>query len=366
MAGLGGWYARRWRKRAAAGGGQRGGRVAVKALVVDSLGPQGALSWREHDEPKLAPGSVLVKVAAVAVDWADVMQAQGRYPGGPVPPFVSGSGFAGTVTDSDIARLPAGTAVFGMHPDAKLLWGSLAPGADPGGAAAEIICVKDGMVFPTPVNLSHVEAAGIIGQFVTAYAAVRVFGRAGPGDKVLVHAGAGAFGSAAIQLCRAAGVTTVIGTAGSPAKLEFMAGIGASHAINYNAEPFAGRVTAIAGGGVDLIIDSVGGDTLAASFDCIAPFGRIVSVGASSGKGTSRLRLHTLLTKSISVAGLELGVMIRDPALFNATVTELSGQFERGELTSIVGAVFPVTDAAAAHAHLTSRANTGRTVLTLP
>lgn len=337
----------------------------MKALVVDSLGQDGALAWRDYEEPKLAPGAVLVKVAAVAVDWADVLQREGRYPGGPTPPFVSGSSFAGTVIASDIHRLPPGASVFGMHPNAVLLWGPDAAGPDPGGSAAEVICVQDGMVFETPAGLSHVEATGIIGQFVTAYAAVHVFGKVRPQDKVLVHAGAGAFGSAAIQLCRVAGVQTIIGTAGSPAKLDFMADVGATHCINYNEESFVERVAAIAGS-VDLIIDSVGGDTLAGSFDCIAPFGRIVSVGASSGKGTSRLRLHTLLMQSISVAGLELGVMIRDAELFRATMAELMGLFERGELRSVVGSVFPVADAAKAHEHLTSRANVGRTVLTLP
>lgn len=332
----------------------------MNALVVESYGSEEQLRWQPHSEPILESDGVLVAVAAVAVDWADVIQREGRYPGGPTPPFVSGSGFAGTVIESAVPHLSAGTRVFGLCPNGS------APNR--GGAAAEVICAPSHLVFKTPSTLTDVEAAGAVGQFFTADVAVRTFGRVGPDDAVLVHAGGGSLGTAAIQLCRAAGVQTLIATAGSPSKFELMTELGASHCIDYREESFAERVLEITGGrGADLIIESVGGDTLAASFDCIATLGRLVSVGASSGKSTSRFRLHTLFERNISVAGFTLGdLLIRtQPDVWAATALHVISMFEQGELRPVVGRVFPITEAASAHRHLVSRTNTGRTVLTI-
>jgi NADPH2:quinone reductase len=324
----------------------------MKALVVEAYGSEERLRWRDFPEPGPEADGVLVAVTAVSVDWSDVVQRAGRYPGGPTPPFVSGSGFAGTVVESAGPRVTPGTRVFGLRR----------------GAAAELIRAAPHSVFETPSTLTDVEAAGLPGQFFTADVATRMYGRVGPDDAVLVQAGAGSLGSAAIQLCRAAGVRTLIATAGSPSKFELMTELGATHCIDYSTEPLADRVLEITGGrGADLIIESVGGDVLEASFDCIAPLGRLVSVGASSGKSTRRFRLQTLFERNISVAGFTFNDSIRITRDFQeGTAQRVISMFERGELRPVVRQVFPITEAASAHRHLASRAGVGRTVMTIP
>ena len=321
----------------------------MKALVVDSYGSEDQLRWRDYPEPSLEPGGVLVAVKAASVDWSDVVQREGRYPGGPTPPFISGSGFAGTVVEAADPELKPGTRVFGLCR----------------GSAAEIVCAARLSVFKTPSTMTDTEAAGIPGQFFTADVATRMFGQVSPDDAVLIHAGGGSLGTAAIQLCRAAGVKTLVATAGSPSKFELMSELGATHCIDYRSEAFAERVLEITDGrGVDLIIDSVGGDVLSACFDCIAQLGRLVSVGASSGKSTSRFRLHTLFERNISVAGFTFTDKIRAlPDFQENTAQRLISMFERGELRPVVRRTFPITDAASAHRLLVSRTNTGRTVL---
>jgi NADPH2:quinone reductase len=324
----------------------------MKALVVNSYGPdEGAFRWQDHPSPTLVEGCVLVGVTAVAVDWADLLMRGGLYPGGRTPPFVSGSGFGGTVVESSVPEFTAGTRVFGEYY---------------GGAAAELICPSAEQVFKTPSTLTDVEAAGIIGQFCTADLATRHFGRAGPSDAVLIHAGAGSFGSAALQLCRAARVRTIVATAGNRSKFNFMTELGADCCINYLEDSFVRKVMELTECGADLIIESVGGDILGASFDCIAPLGRLVSVGATSGKGTNRLRLSTVLGRSISVTGFALGTVIESaPAVFSASLRHVIELFESGELRTVIGHVFPVWEAALAHQVLRNRSSIGRTVLTI-
>jgi NADPH2:quinone reductase len=325
----------------------------VKALLVEAYGAD-EVRWIDYPAPEMESGDVLVAVAAVAVDWADVIKRMGKYPGGEQPPFVPNSGFAGTVLQSDDPRFRPGARVFGLARQ---------------GAAAEQVVARGWQTFPTPVNLTDVEAAGIVGQFFTADVAVRAFGRLAPGETVLVQAGGGSLGTAAIQLAKAGGAANIVATAGSPDKFPLMKALGATHVVNYREEPFAAVVNSVTEGrGADLIIESVGGDTLTECFDCIAPLGRIVSVGASSLKSSPRYRLHTTFEKNISLAGFSLGewIGLTRPEVWKDTADYLLRLFAEGKLQAVVGKTFPVTEVLAAHQHLLSRANVGRTVLTIP
>jgi NADPH:quinone reductase len=324
----------------------------MKALTVTRFGGAEVLEWREVSEPKPSDGEVLIEVAAVAVDWADIIKRESRYPGGPVPPFISGHNLVGTaIAVGPGATGLVGTRVFGAVPDR--------------GVAAERVAVPAHLLYPAPDGLSDHQLAGFAGSYFTAQIAVGVYGQARPGDRVLVHAAAGAFGSAAVQIARARGAALVLGTAGGRAKVDRALEFGAHAVFDYTDEDFVqGVLDRTAGQGLDLVVESVGGDVLERSFDCLRPLGRLVSVGASSGRSTRRFRLHTLFETGVTVGGFSLGhLMGTRPDVVDEAARVVIADAEAGRLKPAVSHVFPAEQAADAHRHLESRQAVGRVVI---
>lgn len=327
----------------------------MKALRFGRHGGPEVLRWDDVPRPVPAAGEVLVAVRAFAVNWADLLERAGRYPGTPTPPYVTGHDLVGTVvaTGPDTAVPEIGSRVFGVIPR--------------GGAAAEFVAAPADQVYPAPAAFSDAQAAGAAGPYLTADAAIVTLGRLGKGEDVLVHAAAGGYGSAAVQLCRAYGAGRIIATAGSAEKAARAAEWGADVTIDYTRTDFVDVVREVTGGrGVPLVLESVGGDVLGRSFDCLAPAGRLVSVGASSGHSSERFRLHTLFELGVSVAGFTLGQWLTDhPDLVRPSVRRVLEAFERGSATPVVGRVFPASEARAAHELLAERRSVGRTVVTM-
>jgi NADPH:quinone reductase len=327
----------------------------VRALVVTEFGDEGVLRWQEVADPVPGPGELLVRTRAFAVNWADLLQRQGRYPGGPTPPYVSGHDLVGEVVGRgpDTAGPSIGTRVFGVLGSA--------------GAAAELVAAPASWFHVVPDGIGDEEAAGLAAPFLTAGAAVVEFGRLQPGESVLVHAAAGGYGSAAVQLARYHGASTIVATAGSDEKLEQVRELGADVLVNYRTDDFVPVVAEVTGGrGVDLVLESVGGDVLARSFDCLAPLGRLVSVGASSGESTRRFRLHTLFELGISVAGFTLGRWLQDdPELVRPIADRVVEALRSGGVRPVVGGVFAAADVGDAHRFLAERRSVGRTVVVM-
>jgi len=315
-------------------------------------GPE-VLSWDTVPKPVPGPGEVLVEVRAFAVNWADLLERAGKYPGAPQPPYVTGHDVAGIVVayGPDAVGPDIGRRVFGVIPG--------------GGAAAEYIAASAHQVYPVPDPLTDVEAAGAAGPYLTADAAIVTLGRLEKGEDVLIHAAAGAYGSAAVQLCRSYGAGRIFATAGTDEKAARTRDWGADVAINYSTEDFVEVVRReTAGLGVALVLESVGGDVLGRSFDCLAPAGRLVSVGASSGRSSDRFRLHTLFELGITVSGFTLGKWLSDsPELVRPSVDRVLDQFERGLVKPVIGRVFAAGEVAAAHEFLANRQSVGRTVV---
>lgn len=325
----------------------------MKALRFSEHGGPEVLSWDDVPEPAPGPGELLVRVSAFAVNWADLLERAGRYPGAPTPPYLTGHDLAGVVVGHGpgVSEPPVGTRVFGVVPR--------------GGAAAEVIAAPAAQLYVVPDGLNDEEAAGAAGPYLTADAAIVTLGRLRPGDTVLVHAAAGAYGSAAVQLCRAYGAGTVIATAGTTEKAERTREWGADVVVNYTAEDFVEVVEKVtAGRGVDLVLESVGGDVLDKSLDCVRPGGTLVSVGASSGRGSSRLRLHTLFELGISVAGFTLGRWLEhQPELVEPSVRRVLQQLGHDGVRPVVARVFAPGEVAQAHQFLADRRSVGRTVV---
>jgi NADPH:quinone reductase len=328
----------------------------MRGLRFAMHGGPDVLSWDEVPVPVPSPGDLLVRVSAFAVNWADLLERAGRYPGAPQPPYVTGHDLAGVVVGHapGLSSPPVGTRVFGVIPQ--------------GGAAAEYLAAPAGLFYPVPDRLTDEQAAGAAGPYLTADAAILTMGRLAPGEDVLVHAAAGGYGSAAVQLCRAYGAGRIIATAGSDEKVARTKEWGADVAVNYTREDFVEVVRQVTDGrGVALALESVGGEVLGRTFDCLMPTGRLVSVGASGGRSSDRFRLHTLFELGVSVSGFTLGIWLqKHPELVRPSVERVLDLLDRGIAEPVIGRVFPAGEVAEAHAFLADRRSIGRTVVQLP
>lgn len=325
----------------------------MQALFVGEFGGPDVLEWRSVPDPAPGPGEALVRTGGFAVNWADVMQRRGKYPGGPAPPFATGHDLMGVVVahGAGADAPPIGARVFGVLARS--------------GAAADYVAVPAHWLHPAPANLTDEQAAGVASPFLTGDAALMTFGRLQPGEAVLVHAAAGGVGSATVQLARAYGAGTVIGTAGSDDKLERVGEWGVDVLVNYTTGDFIEPTLEATGGrGVDVVVDSVGGEVLSDSFDCLAPLGRLVSVGASSLSSSRRFRLHTLFEKHVSVAGFTLGMMMENhPELVAPMIERVLEELKNETVRPIVGGVFSADRAAEAHRFMEDRKSVGRTIV---
>lgn len=327
----------------------------MRGLRFASHGGPDVLSWDEVPEPVPAPGEVRVRVSAFAINWADLLERAGRYPGAPEPPYIMGHDLAGVVEahGAGVTAPALGARVFGVLPG--------------GGAAAELVTAPASQFYLAPEGLTAAESAGAAGPYLTADAALVTMGRLEKGQDVLIQAAAGAFGSATVQLARAYGAGRIVATAGTADKAERARGWGADVVVDYTNQDFVDVVRDITiGRGVDLVIESVGGDVLERSFDCLRPGGHLVSVGASSGNSTRRFRLQTLFELGISVSGFTLGKWITDaPHLVRPSAERVLALFAEGTVRPVVDRVFPPDHVAAAHEYLAARRSVGRTIVSM-
>ncbi|MHB8694428.1 MAG: quinone oxidoreductase family protein [Solirubrobacteraceae bacterium] len=325
----------------------------MRALQVHAPGGPDALTWSELPDPVPGPGEAAVAVRAAAVSWADTLQRDLRYRGGPEPPFVAGHDLAGEVValGEGVSEPPVGSRV----------WSVLGRP----GAFAEIVTAPANWFHPLEERLSYAQGAALGSPSLTADTALVTVGRLAPGETVLVNAAAGGVGTVAVQLARSYGAGMVIGACGGEVKAAHVRAIGADHAIDYTAENLTTAVATVTGGHrPDLILDSVGGEVLSASIDCMPYLGRLVSYGAASLKTTERLTLHTLIDRSISVAGFQLYPMINDrPQLLARAIARIQEAVATGALQPVVWAVFPARRASAAFAAMEQRRVVGRAII---
>ena len=316
----------------------------MRAWRVHELGdPSKVMSLDEVDQPTPGEGQVLVKVRAAALNFPDVLMAKGMYQEKPPLPYTPGVELCGEIVGT-------GQRVIGS------------PAGGPG-AFAEYALMDAAAAFPAPGGLSDEKAASLYLTYQTGYVGLHRRANIAAGDWVLVHAGAGGVGTAAIQLAKAAGAT-VIATAGGTRKTEVCRELGADHVIDYTTEDFVPVVKELTGGhGADIVYDPVGGDVFDRSRKCIAFEGRIVVVGFTSGRIPEAPANH-LLVKNYSVVGLHWGLYRKhDPAVFGMVHEQLTRLVDEGHVDPLVGAVHPLEEAPQALAALASRDTVGKVVL---
>jgi NADPH:quinone reductase len=324
----------------------------MHAVEVGAYGDPSVLEWRTRDEPAPGPGEVAIRVALTGVNFADVQARRGAYHGGQPPPFVPGLDCVGTI-------VALGEGVDGLRV------GQRVAAFPPNGSYAEVVVAPTTTTYPLDAAISDDDAASLL-MLVTAYNVLTLAGRLAPGESVLVHAAAGGVGSTAVQIARALGAGTIFATAGSEAKCAIARDAGADFAIDYRHEDFARRVLdATDGRGVDIILDSVAGDVFQSGLTALAPFGRLVAFGNASGTpGT--VRTNELHPTNRAVIGYSSGSYrkLRPEALRPATEASLRLVAE-DKVHVIVGARFPLRDAAGAHRLVESRTGHGKVLLTV-
>jgi len=327
----------------------------VKAWVVRELGGPEVLRFEDVEPGEPADGLVRIAVRAAAINFPDALMVAGTYQTKPALPFVPGVEVSGEV----VAAPPSSGFQAGDRVTALLDSGGLTRGG-----YSQIADAAPTAVSPMPAGMSFEDAAAFTLTYQTGWFGLHRRANLQPGETLLVHAGAGGVGTAAIQLGKAGGAI-VIATAGTDEKLEVCRRMGADHAINYKTQDFAEEVKKLTGGrGADVVFDPVGGDVYDRSTKCIAFEGRIVIVGFTSGRIAQAATNHVLV-KNYSVVGLHWGLYnTRAPELIAPAARALFDLYEAGKIKPFISARMPLADAPAALASVAGGKSTGKVVLT--
>ncbi len=317
----------------------------MKAAVYYETGPPSVFRYEDVPDPECGPGDVLIDVEAVSIEGGDTLNRGGGEMAS--TPHVVGYQCAGTIAEvgADVTDRSVGQRVV-----CSFLWGSHA-------ARRAVPSIVTWLV---PEGLDIVEAACVPIAFGTADDCLFEFGHLAEGETVLVQAGAGGVGIAAIQLAKRAGAT-VLATASSDEKLERLREFGLDHGINYRDTDFAVVARELTGGaGVNLVVDSVG-STLTGSVASLAYRGRVSLVG-QAGRDQQPFDASALMMGNQTVTGVFFGAEIATDRARTMVERHLD-EVAAGTLKVVVDRAYPLAEAADAHAYLERRAAFGRVVL---
>jgi putative PIG3 family NAD(P)H quinone oxidoreductase len=323
----------------------------MRAIVIERPGDETVLQIGTIPSPALGPGMVRIRVAATAVNRADLLQRQGHYPPPPGASPILGLECAGT-----IAEVGAGVSGWAVGDRAMALL--------PGGGYAEEAVVDAGSVLPIPERLSFEDAAAVPEVFLTAYLNLFELGALPAGGTALVHGGGSGVGTAAIQLVKAAGGHIFV-TAGSDEKCTQCRDLGADLAIQYRTESFAERVREASGGrGVDVVLDSIGAPYLEGNLGSLATGGRLVLIGLMGGAKVE-INLALLLAKRAFVVGSTLRTrpVAEKAAIVAGFQRRFGADLASGRIRPIVDRVLPLERAAEAHRAMKASEHFGKIVL---
>lgn len=318
----------------------------MKAAVYYETGSPDVFRYEDVPDPVCAPGSVLIAVEAISIEGGDTLNRLG----GPMTatPHIVGYQCAGTirqagpgVTDRTVGQRVVATIPSGSH--------------------AELVVAPAITTWVIPEGADVAAAACVPVAFGTADDCLFEFGHLQPGETVLIQAGAGGVGLAAIQLAKRAGAT-VIATASSDERLERLREFGLDHGVNYSEHGWVDAVRALTNGsGADLVVDSVGGRALAGSVRALRHRGRAISVG-SAGRDPQPFDAALLAAGDKSLTGVYLALEIATNRA-RSMIARLVDDVARGNLRVVVDRTFPLAQAAAAHRYIESRQAVGRVVL---
>jgi NADPH2:quinone reductase len=326
----------------------------MKALLVPRAGSPDVVEITSAPDPRPAGKDVLVRVEAIGINFADISNMAGRYPGGPKPPYIPGREFAGV-------REETGERVMGYCQY---------------GACAEKIAVAPNLIWPQPAGWDSIKSAAFPVNYFTAWL---LYWKAGlirtksPSEpmpiegrrpRVLIHAAAGGVGTAAVQIGKVLGVETY-GTSSSDDKLAKAAELGLTHAINYKQDDYEQKIYELMEGkGVDAAFEMLGGEHTAKTQRCVGYLGRVIIYGTATGE---RPKFDTLAmyNNASSIHGLWLSKLSGNRALIAEALEHMAAWLRDGKLNPVVGTVLPIERAAEGFKLLLNRENYGKVVLTM-
>jgi NADPH2:quinone reductase len=324
----------------------------MRALQQTSRnGPEDLRLITDAPVPAPGPGEILIRVTAAGVNFVDISQARGTFAGGPQPPYLAGIEGAGEV-------VAVGDGVAGPEPGAHVIGVSIT-----GGAFAEYLVLPAAAALPVPAGWADEQALGLVVNWPTALAALRPLGGLTAGQTVLIHAAAGATGQAAVTMAKHYGATVI--AAASPGKHEVIRTLGADHLIDSRGTGLAAEVRRLTGGaGADLVLESAGGDTFAASLAAAKPVtGRVVVYGLAGGEAAIT-NWQLVYQHPVHVIGLNIGVLIQAaPQVFGEVMGELFGLLAAGVLSPGRPTSHELTRGPKALAELEARATAGKLAL---
>jgi NADPH:quinone reductase len=320
--------------------------------IVDLTGPSSALALVDIPEPEpshmLTPGSgVLIDVHAAGVAFPEVLQTRGEYQMKPPLPFVPGTEVAGVVRSApDGSELNEGDRVAGVC----ML-----------GGFAEVAVSPDFLTFPLSDELDFAQGAALVMNYHTAYFSLKMRGRLAEGESVLVHGAAGGIGTATLQVAKGLGART-IAVVSSDEKEQVARDAGADEVIRSDG-PWKDEAKELSGGGVNVVIDPVGGDRFTDSLRSLAEGGRVVVVGFTGGS-IPEVRVNRLLLNNTEVVGAGWGAYVMGKAEVNREIgAEVNRLVDEGFVRPIVGGRFPLERASEALELIDGRGATGKVVL---
>ncbi len=323
----------------------------MRAITQTDVGGPDTLRWTEVPDPSVGPGDVLLDIVATAVNRADLLQREGRYPPPPGAPGYLGLECSGVVR-------AVGDQVSGWRV------GDEACALLAGGGYAEQVAVPSGQLLPLPQGVDVVTAAGLPEVACTVWSNLVMTADLREGETLLVHGGSSGIGTMAVQVARALGAHVAV-TASTREKLDACADLGAEVLIDYTEDDFVDAVReATKGRGADVVLDVVGGPYLSRNVSSLATGGRLVVIGLQGGR-RGDLDLGMLLAKRARVVGTTLRA--RPPAdkaaIVAAVRSELWPMVEDGRVRPVVHATLPISDVAEAHRIVESSAHIGKVLL---
>ncbi len=321
----------------------------MRAVIATTPGGPEVLTLTDVPDPEAGPGEVLIRVSATAVNKADTLQRQGKY-----PPPPGASAIIGMECSGSIAALGAGVTEWAVGDEVCALLAA--------GGYAELVSVPVGQVMPVPDGIDLVSAAALPEVACTVWSNVFMVAGLQPGENFLVHGGSGGIGTFAIQLA-AAMDARVLTTAGTPEKLAACVSLGAHIAINYREEDFVAVVKQAGGAGV--ILDNMGGAYLGRNVDALTTEGRLVIIGMQGGT-KAELDINMLLRKrgAVIATALRSRPTSEKSAICASVVDHVWPLVADGRVKPVVHATMPLGEAAAAHRLLETSEHIGKIVLT--
>jgi putative PIG3 family NAD(P)H quinone oxidoreductase len=323
----------------------------MRAIVFEQPGDESVLRLGEVERPAAGAGEIRIRVRTTSVNRADLLQRQGLY-----PPPPGASPILGLECAGEIVEIGPGAEGWKVGDRVMALL--------PGGGYAEQASVHGGSAMRAPGAFSDREAGAFCEVFLTAFLNIFQLGAVPPGGSVLVHGGGSGVGTAAIRLCKEAGLRIIV-TAGSEAKCQRCRTLGADYTINYNDGDFATEVREASGGkGVDVVLDCVGGRYLGSNLKALALDGRLVIIGLMGG-ARAEIDLAGLLVRRQQVIGSTLRSRSAEDkaAIVRAFLARFGDALEAGRRRPVIDRALPLERAAEAHRAMAKNEHFGKIAL---